>query len=295
MNTSHRLAVSLLAILGLCLSLPLAAAVPPRVSPTGTVSQVVGVSNVEIVYSRPSVRGREIFGDLVPYGEVWRTGANEATTFTIEHDATIEGKPLAAGTYALFTIPGADSWTLIFSTQSDLWGSYGHEEPKDALRVEVKPMAAPFAEMLTFNFPAVSSEGGQSETTVRLHWAEVAVSFHVAFGTDAVLDVARAAVTDAMGAEPDARTANSWIGFLYSNDLALGEVEGWAAKVSQAAPADFTSHALHARLLAKNGKTAAAVAAATTALSLAPAEPTPRVADDIASLRADLAKWQAGN
>lgn len=109
---------------------------PPRKA-TGT----LGDMSVEINYSSPKVKGRSIWGGLVPYGEVWRTGANEATTISFSKTALVEGKKLAAGKYSLFTIPGEEKWTVIFNSVAEQWGAYEYDKSKDALRVEVTPRA----------------------------------------------------------------------------------------------------------------------------------------------------------
>lgn len=89
---------------------------------------------IKVVYSRPQVKGRTIFGDKVPYGEVWRTGANEATEVKFYEDVTIDGKDLAAGTYALFSVPGEEEWTIIFSADLNYWGAYSYKEGNDVLK-----------------------------------------------------------------------------------------------------------------------------------------------------------------
>lgn len=108
--------------------------------PKEAAGQIAGI-DIKIDYSSPAVKGRTIWGDLEPYGEVWRTGANEATTIEVSQDVSIEGQTLAAGRYALFTIPNKDKWTVIFNTEADQWGDYNYDEDKDALRVEVVPSA----------------------------------------------------------------------------------------------------------------------------------------------------------
>jgi len=107
----------------------------PRVSPNALVGQTIGVTEVRIAYGRPSVRGRKIFGGLVPFDEVWRTGANEATTISFSTPVRIEGTSLDAGTYSLFTIPGPETWTLIFNSEPEQWGAYNYDSSKDILRV----------------------------------------------------------------------------------------------------------------------------------------------------------------
>lgn len=146
----------------------------PRVSPNAAVSQTIGTTEVRITYGRPQVKGRTIFGELVPYDEVWRTGANEATTFSVSSDATIEGEPLPAGTYSLYTIPGTDTWTLIFNNVANQWGT-NYDQAEDALRVEVSPESAPSREMMTFLFEDVTDTSG----TCVLHWDEVRVPFEI--------------------------------------------------------------------------------------------------------------------
>lgn len=110
-----------------------------RPSPPKETSGQIAGADIKINYSSPAVKGRTIWGGLEPYGEVWRTGANEATTIEFSKDVTIEGKALAAGKYALFSIPNEDKWVIIFNNEPDQWGDYNYDESKDALRVEVTP------------------------------------------------------------------------------------------------------------------------------------------------------------
>lgn len=108
-------------------------------SPRKEMKGTIGDAEVTVNYGSPSVKSRDIWGALVPYGEVWRTGANEATTVTFSKDVVVEGKPLAAGTYGLFTIPGENSWTIIFNKNATQWGSNDYSDKEDALRVTVTP------------------------------------------------------------------------------------------------------------------------------------------------------------
>ena len=143
-----------------------------RPSPPAEVSGTVEGTDITINYSRPSVKGRTIFGELEPYDKVWRTGANEATTFEVSNDVEIEGKSLPAGKYALFTIPTEDDWTVIFNKTPDQWGAYDYDEAEDALRVEVTPEETDEpTEQLTFEI------GDNGEVTMM--WANTAVSFDV--------------------------------------------------------------------------------------------------------------------
>jgi len=112
----------------------------PQQSPKSTLTQVVGLTNVEIVYSRPSARGRAVMGDLIPFGKLWRTGANENTTISFSDDVVIDGKKLAKGKYAIFTIPKADNWEIIFYSKTDNWGNPATlDEANVALRTNVAP------------------------------------------------------------------------------------------------------------------------------------------------------------
>ncbi len=124
----------------------------PVASPRDSVSGKVAGANISINYGSPAVKGRKIWGDLVPYGKVWRAGANEATVFTTDKAITVEGKQLPAGTYSFFAIPGDKEWTIIFNKTAKQWGAYDYKESDDALRVTVKPHAvAPSAERLKYS------------------------------------------------------------------------------------------------------------------------------------------------
>jgi hypothetical protein len=112
-------------------------------SPPDSTSGKVGDATISVKYSSPSVKGRKVWGELVPYGKVWRAGANEATTFTTDKDIKVEGKALPAGTYSLFTIPMQDEWIIIFNKVPKQWGAFKYDEKQDALRVKVKPRKAP--------------------------------------------------------------------------------------------------------------------------------------------------------
>jgi len=118
----------------------------PRESPKDSAMGMVGGASVKIVYGTPAVKGRAIWGELVPYGKVWRTGANEATQISFDKDVTVEGQKLAAGTYGFFTIPEKDQWTVIFNKTAKQWGAYDYKEADDALRIKVAPVKAAAAQ-----------------------------------------------------------------------------------------------------------------------------------------------------
>ena len=137
-----------------------------RASKNGKTEGSIGGVDVTLEYGRPNVKNREIWGGLVPYDKVWRTGANEATTFSISKDVMVEGKELAAGTYGLFTIPGEAEWTVVFNKVPDQWGAMKYDAAEDALRVTVKPEAADFVESMEFEIDG---------SDVVLRWEKVAV------------------------------------------------------------------------------------------------------------------------
>src|SRR2546422_3272748 len=195
---------SILICLVLLAALPLAAQQQtatqlrlPRPSQKASLTQTIGLSDVTITYSRPGVKGRQIWGGLVPYDKVWRTGANEATTISFSDDVMINGQPLPKGTYSLHTIPGRDSWTIIFNKTANQWGSFNYDAAQDALRVTAKPHRDEFREWMTFDVQELSTDSG----TVAIRWENLAVPFTVSTGTtQKVLADVRAAIA---GAKPD--------------------------------------------------------------------------------------------
>ena len=155
-----------------------------RLSPAGGVSITLGDStNLVIDYSRPSLRGRKLWGELIPYDKVWRTGANENTIFSCSRSVTINGEHLAAGQYGLHSIPGIDQWIIIFNKNAKSWGSYDYDEKSDALRVKVKPQEKDLqVEQLTFSFTNFQSadNGSIHQADATLNWGVVQVPFTVA-------------------------------------------------------------------------------------------------------------------
>ena len=160
----------------------------PRPSLAATVSQRLGTeTDVTIQYSRPGVKGRVVWGDLVPYGLApgnsysdgnpfpWRAGANENTTIEFGSDLLVEGQRLPAGKYGIHMIPTESTWTIIFSKQNDIWGSFQYDQTQDALRVTVTPIAAPHQEWLMFGFDNLAG----TSATVYLCWEELKVPFKI--------------------------------------------------------------------------------------------------------------------
>jgi Protein of unknown function (DUF2911) len=155
---------------------------PLRPSPTSTVTQEIGISRIELSFSRPSVRGRKIWGGVVPFGEVWRTGANAATVITLSHPARVAGQEVPAGSYGFFAIPGEKSWTLILNKRAKQWGASEYKQAEDQLRWEATPEAGPFLERLDYRVQPLDA----GHATVELGWENLRVSFPVAFDTRAI-------------------------------------------------------------------------------------------------------------
>jgi hypothetical protein len=156
----------------------------PDASQAATIKQRIALTDVTIDYHRPVVNGRKIWGALVPYGQVWRAGANENTTFEVTDPVTIEGQSLAKGTYGLHMIPTADTWTIIFSKTTTGWGSYSYKQDEDVLRVTVKPRAlADNEEALEYEFEDLKP----TSATVTLKWEKVAVPFKIAVTDETTL------------------------------------------------------------------------------------------------------------
>jgi len=147
----------------------------PRISPNASVVQTIGYTNINIVYCRPSVKDREIWNSLVPYGQVWRTGANEATTIQFNTDALIEDNNVPAGRYSLFTIPNESEWTVILNKIDNQWGAFNYKQDEDLIRFKVKPVTGNFTERLQFSFSNITD----SSADVHLNWEKIQISFRI--------------------------------------------------------------------------------------------------------------------
>ena len=257
----------------------------PRPSPKGVVTQTIGMTDVTINYSRPGVKGRTIWGDLVPYDKVWRTGANEATTISFSRDVTIEGKPLPAGTYSLHTIPGKTSWSVIFNKKADQWGSYEYDAAQDALKVQVTPTSGPNVEWMQFSFPEVATSSGK----VELAWEKVRVAFTV--GADTV-NQALAEIRKAMTGE-----VKEWVlpyqaaSFAHSNNLDnKAEAMQWIDK-SVGMKETFWNLRLKSQMQEKAGQKKEAIATAEKAITVGKTDTD--ATDEWPKLEKQVAEWKA--
>ncbi len=147
----------------------------PTISQRAVTTQRVGLTDITITYHRPLVGGRKIWGDTIPYGQVWRAGANENTVVSFSDNVTVEGQALPAGTYGVHMLPTADQWTVIFSKVSSAWGSFSYDQKEDALRVTVKPQPAEFHEAVTYDF----DDPKPDSAVVTMRWEKIAVPFRV--------------------------------------------------------------------------------------------------------------------
>jgi hypothetical protein len=160
----------------------------PRPSPDATISQYVGITKITVDYSSPGVKGRTIWGELVPYGKIWRTGANEVTSITFSTPVKVNGNELLAGTYGIHTIPGENEWEIIFSNDTKVDDPMTYDMNKDALRIKVKPESNPFTERMAFTITDMTD----NSANVNLIWEKLKVPFKVEANTqDLVLQSAR--------------------------------------------------------------------------------------------------------
>jgi hypothetical protein len=256
----------------------------PRVSPAATVTQTIGVTDLTVAYSRPGVKGRVIWGGLVPYDLPWRTGANEATRFTTTDSIQFGGKALAAGTYSLFTIPGKDEWIVVINSEKDLWGAFDYKPEKDVLRVTVKPTAAEPQEWLDFSFEDLTP----ATANLVLRWERLRVAVPIVVDVNGrTLAAARTAI--AVMKSDDWRTPYQAANFCFTNDVALEEGHGWLEK-SLAIQANYSNLGLKARYLAKHGEKAEAIKTAEQALAAAKAS---KDKVDTSALEKSLGEWKA--
>jgi hypothetical protein len=198
----------------------------PQPSPKAMVSQTIGITDVVISYHRPSVNNRKVWGDLVPFDQVWRAGANENTTISFSTPVKIEGKDVAEGTYGLHMIPTQTAWTVILSKNSTSWGSFTYNQDEDALRVTVSPQAADMQEMLKYEFDNVT----RTSATVALRWEKLLVPVKIEVDTRAnVLANARSSYLRGLA-------GFTWQGFYQAagyclqNNMNLEEALAWIDK-----------------------------------------------------------------
>ncbi len=263
----RRLANAVLPLVLFAAALPTRAQVPPltlpQPSPEASVTQTVGLTEIAVHYHRPAVNKRKVWGDLVPYGEVWRAGANENTMIAVSSPVTVEGKPLPAGTYGLHMIPTEKEWTVVFSKMSNAWGSFSYDAKEDALRVTVTPTKAPFEERLSYSLDNPTNRS----VTIVLRWEETAVPVRIEVDTPSV-------VVESLRTQLRGLPRFSWQGwnqaaaYCLRNDVNLAEALDWSDR-SIRLNENFQNLRTKAGLLEKKGDTKTAEALRTKSLQIA--------------------------
>ncbi len=255
----------------------------PMPSPESETEQMIGLAEVEVSYSRPSMKGRTIFGDLVPYDEMWRTGANKCTTLETGEDIIVNGKNLAAGTYSIFTIPGKEMWTIVFNNNTELWGTGGYNAEEDALRVEVKPsMMSDKVETFTIDFSDVTT----SSAHLNIYWESTKVSVKIEHDyMDKALANIEASLQEAQGAF---RTFESAAEFYIDNEMEADKALELARRSVEMNEVFWNVYTL-SRAYANKGMYDEAIKAAERSLELSEAA---NYAPYIKRNKENIAKWQ---
>ncbi|MCW5959104.1 MAG: DUF2911 domain-containing protein [Pyrinomonadaceae bacterium] len=224
----------------------------PTLSPLAEVTQEVALTKVNLSYSRPGAKGRKVFGDLVPFGEVWRTGANASTKLTFTEDVKIEGNALKAGTYALYTIPGEKEWTIIIHTNTKHRSIAGdvYKQSEDAFRFTVKPAkTSNFIETFTIEFTHITT----NSCHLKISWENTEVKFEIKFEVDGQVDKQIAELSKT----PDGMSARNYFlaaEYYFHNDKDLNKAIEWIKTGLEKSPKNFQYGLLHAKILAKQGK-----------------------------------------
>jgi tetratricopeptide (TPR) repeat protein len=232
-------------------------------SPSAEVEQKIGLCEVEVEYSRPAMKGRSIFGGLVPYNEMWRTGANKATAVEFSDKIMLNGKEIPAGKYSLFTIPGEKEWTIILNKNTEMWGTGGYKQEEDVIRLTAAPVTLPNAvENFTIDFSNVSSSAGK----LNIYWEKTLVSVNLEHD---YREKAMANIQEALKA-PDAshNAYESAAEFYMDNNLDAKQALEWAKKSVEMKEVFWNVYTL-SRALKLNGMDDQALKAAQRSLTLA--------------------------
>lgn len=238
----------------------------PQPSPSTHLEQRVGLTDITLDYSRPSVNGRVIFGDLVPFGSHWRAGANQNTKVTFSKPVTIAGTDVAAGTYSLSMIPNKGTWTVILNTKTDMWGVDGYSQEQDVLRVEVTPQAIAPVETMRMSLENITV----SNAEIVLDWSDVRIALPVELNT---MELATANIDAAIAAEPENwRVYRNAANFYNQNNFELATALTYMEKSIALNPDSWYSYYLYAQVLAKNDRKKEAKKAASKALEMGRAE-----------------------
>ena len=246
-----------------CINLNAQAPRIPEASPTQTIIQDFGLGKITITYSRPSVKGRVIFGGINPYGQVWRTGANAATTINFTENVIMEGHKVPAGTYSLFTIPEKDIWTVILNKTVKQWGAYSYKEADDFLRFQVKPVyLAEKRETFTIQFANETTKSSD----LHLVWDHTSVIIHLETDDDAQIT---ANIDELMKGNRKAYYFNA-IQYYYENNKDMNKALGWALEAEKVDPGAWYK-LWEARIRLRMGDKDKAIAAAQEGINMAKA------------------------
>ena len=233
----------------------------PAPSTTQTIKQDVGLGNIELVYSRPNMKGRPVFGDLVPFGKVWRTGANSATTLTFTDEVTIGGTKIAPGKYGLLSIPSASEWTLIITKQLDVTSPAAYKQESDVVRVSVKPYALPFA---VETFTAMFADVKDNSTKLQMMWDKTMVELPIS--TEVESKVMKQ-IESMMG--KDNRPYFNAAMYYADNGKDLNQAITWFDKAIDQNNKAYWIYYQKAKALAKQGKKAEAMTVSMKSMELA--------------------------
>jgi len=226
----------------------------PEASPAASAGQTIGLTDIAITYHRPAVNKRKVWGDLVPYNEVWRAGANENTTISFSTPVTVGGQKLAAGTYGLHMLPTEKDWTVIFSNQAAAWGSFSYDAKEDAARITVTPQPSEFQERLGYAF----EDPTDKSVLCAMRWEKVKIGFPIEADTPSI-------VVASLRQQLRGLSRFFWQGwnqaaaYCLRNDVNLTEALEWSDR-SLAINENFTNLRTKAGLLEKKGDAAAAAA-----------------------------------
>ena len=238
----------------------------PQASSTAKIEQTVGIRSIHLTYQRPNINSRTIFGDLVPYGQVWRTGANNIPAITFEETVTIAGKTIPAGTYGIFSIPTKGDWTIILSKNVKQWGSYQYKQEEDFVRFSAKAhKTAEKVETFTIAFDNVTPKG----TDLSLAWENTKVSFHIA--VDQSKEIV-ASIEEAMKGDKKPYFASAL--YYFNNNLDIQKALTWVNEAEKESPQAVHIKYWKAKMQLKAGDKAGAIKTATEGVNLAKASNT---------------------
>ncbi|HTQ78663.1 MAG TPA: DUF2911 domain-containing protein [Thermoanaerobaculia bacterium] len=252
----------------------------PRPSPDASISQTIGLTEITLHYSRPGVKGRKIWGGVVPFGQVWRTGANENTTIRFTTAAKVEGHEVPAGLYGVQTIPTDGEWTLILTKDNDKLGAFSYKPENDVLRVQLKPQPAELQERMGFEFTDLTDTSAK----VVLRWEKLAVPFTITVDTPKLVETRAKA---AIGWRPLYQAAS----YCLQNNVCLDEAGGWL-DASISLEGNFSNYRAKAELLAGKGDFHGAVANGEKALAAAKKAATPPPADAVSAFEKKVSDWR---